>query len=419
MRPLRIAIISFDPYPHEVRSKRLAEAAADYGAEVDAICLSPGGDERLPEQHNGVRIYPLPIVRKPEAPLPWTTMEWLWFTALAAVKVARLHQTRHYDVIHVHNMPDFLVFAALVPKLQGARVILDVQDVSPELMGAKSGKRLRRLLVALATVQERASTAFADQVVTVGWPFERKLLDRSVPAAKLHVIINSADPHIFPESRRFAPDDALRPVTPPHTHESPFIVMYWGTVARRNGLMTAVRALALALPQAPHMRLDIMAAGRGDEIPQLKRLAQELGVADSVRITDPVAAEHIIDFIAHGDVGIIPYAVDGFADLVLPTKAYEMAWLRRPIVASSTPAICSMFRPESIALCQSGDPQSFADALVDLYHHPDKRKAMVENAAADYEPYRWERARERYHDLLAALTEQTPIGKVAVKQMRG
>jgi hypothetical protein len=34
--------------------------------------------------------------------------------------------TRRYDLVHVHNMPDVLVFGATVPKLLGARVILDL-----------------------------------------------------------------------------------------------------------------------------------------------------------------------------------------------------------------------------------------------------------------------------------------------------
>ena len=36
--------------------------------------------------------------------------------------------TRRYDLVHVHNMPDILVFAALVPKVFGAKVVLDLHD---------------------------------------------------------------------------------------------------------------------------------------------------------------------------------------------------------------------------------------------------------------------------------------------------
>lgn len=402
MAPIRVVSITYDYYPFDVRVRRLAEAAVAAGYEMDVICLRDTGESER-ETYNGVGIYRVPFGRGFGESLVANIQGWTKFGVHAGALVTRLHRRRRYDIVIVHNMPDFLVFSALIPKLMGAKVILDVQDVSPELIAAKAHGRRRAVLMWAASLQERVSTQFADVVLTVGWPFERKLLERKVPARKLDSVLNSADPGIFPVERRFSADDALRRVTAPHDASAPCIVMYWGTVARRNGLSTALAALALALPQAPTLRLDIMGVGRGDEIPQLKRLAAELGITDHVRYTDPVPAEQIVDFIAHGDIGIIPYAADGFADLVLPTKAYEMAWLRRPIIASSTPAIRSMFRPESLVLCRPEDPESFAEALVDLYFHPEKRRTLVENAAMDYEPYRWESMAQRYTALLARL----------------
>ena len=399
-RTIRVLSITYDYYPFDVRVRRMAEAAVDAGYEVDVLCIRQDGEAQS-EVYNGVNVYRLPLSRGFGQSLPATVLNWLLFTALAGATATRRHLPRPYDVVIVHNMPDFLVFAALIPKLLGAKVVLDVQDVSPELMAAKARGRKREALRWVASLQERLSTRFADLVITVGQPFEQKLLARSVPASKLRIILNSADPHIFPDSRRFSADDALRPVTAPQTSDAPFIVMYWGTLAQRNGLSTALRALALALPDAPTLRLDIM--GRGEAIPELKALAERLGIEGQVRFSDPVPAEKIVDFVTHGDVGIIPYSVDGFADLVLPTKAYELAWLRRPIIASNTPAIRSMFRPESLVLCEPDNPESFARALIQLYRQPEKRRALVASATADYEPYRWETMAQRYASLLADL----------------
>jgi glycosyltransferase involved in cell wall biosynthesis len=292
-------------------------------------------------------------------------------------------------------MPDFLVFSAFFPRLLGAKVILGVQDVSPELMGAKAKGRLRRLVVPLAIWQERVSTAFADHVITVGWPFEELLLKRGVPAEKLTIILNSADPKFFPRSSQHHTSRECSGVV------CPFILMYHGTVAERNGLDTAVRALALARRAVPQLRLDIQ--GRGEYLPFVKQLADELGVRDHVVITDPSPFERIVDFIAHGDLGIIPYRRDGFADLVLPTKAYEYAWMHCPIIASDTRAIRSMFRPESIKLCDPSKPEDFAEAIIDLYQHPEKRMSMVANADEDYQPYRWEVMAKRYQQLLTTM----------------
>ena len=121
-------MISFDWYPFEVRSLREAQAAGSAGHRVDFICLRQPYETKH-EIYDGVHVYRLPINRNYDGSLPQTIFQWCWFRLLAAIKIARLHMKNRYDVVHVHNMPDFLVFAALVPKLLGAKVILDVQDL--------------------------------------------------------------------------------------------------------------------------------------------------------------------------------------------------------------------------------------------------------------------------------------------------
>ncbi|HEU5439928.1 MAG TPA: glycosyltransferase family 4 protein [Ktedonobacterales bacterium] len=398
MGAIRVAAVTYDYYPFDVRVRRLAEAAADAGCEMDVICLRDEGEcER--ETYNGVDVYRLAMGRGFGKSLPRTVLDWSLFMLRAGALLTRLHLRRRYDVVHVHNMPDFLVFSALLPKLLGARVILDVQDVSPELMTAKAhgkGARARSVLFRLAALQERISAWFVDSVVTVGWPFEEKLLGRGVPKRKLAIVLNSADPKLFPPERRCPPPNLDGDPT------QPFIVMYWGTLAERNGLDVALRAVALARAEVPNVRLDIM--GRGEQVPVLKALAAELGIADQVRFSDPVPAEQIVDFVVHGDVGIIPYRVDGFAELVLPTKAYELAWMHRPIIASDTVAIRSMFRPVSLRLCPPEDSRAFADAIITLARDPQRRAELVAAAAEDYVPYEWEAMAARYAELLATLS---------------
>jgi glycosyltransferase involved in cell wall biosynthesis len=397
MPPIRICTITFDWYPFEPRVLRLVQAAEDAGYKVDVICLRQS-QEKAYEVHDGVHVYRMPMSRGFGLSLPMTVLHWCWFLLLAGATVTWLQLKHAYDVIHVHNMPDFLVFSTLFPKLLGAKIILDVQDVSPELMAVKAKRGLRGLATRLAIWQERISTIFADHVITVGWPFEELLLQRGVPKETLTIIINSADPKLFPPSRR---DLSL----PKSSKEAqPFILTYHGTLATRNSLATAIHALAQARLVVPQLRLDIQ--GQGEQLPILKQLAEELGVSDHVVFSDCCPPEEIVDFVLHGDVGIIPYQCDGFMERVLPTKAYEFAWMGRPMIASDTYAIRSMFRPESIVLCDASKPESFAEAIIDLYQHPEKRACMVEKAAEDYMAYRWETQAERYQQLLAVLSRK-------------
>jgi glycosyltransferase involved in cell wall biosynthesis len=407
MDQMRIVHITYDWYPHDILVRRVCEAAAHNGVEVDVLCSGAPGDPRE-DICDGVHAYRLPTGRLIAPPLPIQLLHWCYFTFLSGLVVTWMHLRRRYDVVHIHNIPDFLVFAGLGPKVLGAKIILHVQDVTPELMSVKSRGRKRWLLRTLAVAQERISTAFAHHLVTVGWPFERLLLQRGVAPSKLTTILNSADPALFPASRRSTPR------TQAPTKNNPMIFMYHGTLAHRNGLDTTIRALALALPKAPYIQLDLM--GRGEGIPAFKRLAQELGVGDRVVFVDSVPSERIVDFVTHGDVGIISYPVDGFMELVLPTKAYEYAWLGKPMIASDTPAIRSMFRPGSVILPEPSNVGAFASAMVSLYQDPEKRIDLARRAFEDYAPYRWELMAERYVELLARLTGravESPVGAPA------
>jgi glycosyltransferase involved in cell wall biosynthesis len=407
MSSIHVGTICFDWYPFEPRVLRLVQAAVDAHYSVDVICLHQP-HEKYYQTEEGVHIYRMPMNERFGHSLPLTVLSWCWLLLLAMVTVTFLHLKRPYDVIHVHNMPDFLVFATVIPKLLGAKIILDVQDVSPELMGAKVKGRKRKLAIWLAIWQERLSTRFADHVITVGWPFEEKLLSRGVPREKLSIIINSADPKLFPASRQCpSPADAA-------VEGQPFIVMYHGTVVERSGIDTAIRALALARKVVPNVRLDIQ--GRDEHLellPSLTRLAAELGVSEHVVFSRSCPPSKLVDFVTHGDVGIIPYRRDDFMELLLPTKAYEWAWMHRAMIASDMPGIRSMFRPESIILCDPQSPASFAQAIIDLYQHPEKRSQMVASALEDYAPFRWEPMAKRYQQLLLSLShkqQQDPIG---------
>ncbi len=395
MQPVRVGVITFDWYPFEARALRLTRAAADAGYLVDVICPRKA-HEAFHELEGNTHIYRLPVKRSGNFSLAGKILFWCLFVLSAGITMTWLHLRRRYKVVHVHNMPDFLVFSAFVPKLFGAKIILDIQDVTPELMQAKSKGQDHSWIVRFAIWQERISTAFADHIVTTGPLFEEALLQRGVPAKKITSILNSADPSLFPPERRCPP-----PFDASNDGERPFILMYHGTVEERNGLETAVRAFALARTVIPNLRLDIQ--GEGGYFHAVKRLAQELGLSDSIVFTGFVEVDKLVDFVVHGDVGIIPYRSNGFMDLVLPTKAYEFAWMGRAMIASDTRALRSMFRPEAIVLCEPDKPQAFADAIIDLYQHPEKRARMIQCAAEDYEAYRWEIMAKLYQHLLKTL----------------
>src|SRR5205823_12472960 len=101
--------------------------------------------------------------------------------------------------VQVHAPPDFLLASALVPRLRGAALVLDVHDLSSDMFGMRYGDRpaATRVERALRAV-ERLAAAAADAVVTVHEPYRRELISRGVPGDKIAVIMNTVDERHLP-----------------------------------------------------------------------------------------------------------------------------------------------------------------------------------------------------------------------------
>ena len=189
----------------------------------------------------------------------------LRFFVSAAARLNQLHAQRHYDTIQVHNLPDFLVFCALIPKLRGVPVILDLHDLMPEFYAGRFGQG-RSLMARLIRWQERLACRFADHVITVSEHWRQALIQRGVPEHKCSVVMNVADESIF------RPSEDARPRSP---GLDGFRLIYHGTLVERYGLDLAVQAVAQVRHDIPQIHLTLI--GLGDYVPHLTQMVQELG----------------------------------------------------------------------------------------------------------------------------------------------
>src|SRR5574338_30384 len=192
--PIHHCMIVHACYPHdETRVEREAQALIQHGIEVDAICLQQSPQEARYEVAAGVHVHRLPVRRNKKRGLFGQLLEYLAFFALAFFKAAGLQASRQYAVVETHNLPDFLVFAALWPKLMGAQVIHNIHDVMPEFYATRFQTGMQSWPVRLVRWQERISCKFADHIITVTELWRQTLIERGVPPDKISVVMNVAD----------------------------------------------------------------------------------------------------------------------------------------------------------------------------------------------------------------------------------
>src|SRR5438445_8926018 len=119
----RVCIISHSHYPYDARVSRQARALVRAGHEVDIICLRYE-DQPLISRSDGVAVYRLPFGRLRGGALRYL-FEFVTFQLAATLLAGALHVRRRYSVVETTSVPDWLVFAAIIPKLFGARALLD------------------------------------------------------------------------------------------------------------------------------------------------------------------------------------------------------------------------------------------------------------------------------------------------------
>ena len=369
----------------EPRARRQAEALLTEGFALDILCLREPGDPFL-ERWNGATLHHLPVRRHRGSGLAVYLVEYVAFFVLALAYVSWLALWRRYDLVQAHNVPDFLVFTALVPRLRGARVVLDVRDPLPDFYLSKYGAGPA---ARLAAAIERVSAAFADHVLTPGEPSRRRMVRRGVPATKITNVLNSADPCLFaPVERRPDPER--------------FTLVYHGGLFERYGLDVAIRAVAEVRDDIPGLNLRI--AGYGEEEASLRRLVGELGLEERVSFAGWIAPERIRDFVAGADLGIAPYRRDVFTDLIYPTKAFEYVAMGLPVVVSRLEGIAELFDGVPDMFVRPGDPDDLAEGIRALHEDRGRLAALAEAEKRVYAPLAWDGQRRAYLSVIDGLT---------------
>jgi glycosyltransferase involved in cell wall biosynthesis len=386
-------MVVFAPYPYgETRVQREAEALVGHGYEVDVICPRVRRDAAV-DTHHGVTIYRLPMRQARIQTLTARVLDYIAFFAVASVKLTKLNLQRHYDVVQVHNLPDFLVFAALIPKLTGSRVILDLHDLMPEFYQGRFGQESNGFLMRLILIQEKLSCRFADHVITVTEHWRQALVKRGVPPEKCSVVMNLADGDIF---HPFRPEDA-----PPKDGDR-FRLFYHGTMPERYGLDLVLQAVDRVRNQIPEIHLTLVGGGEHRAI--LKRMAEDLNLKENhVEFIRCVPAEELPPLIATADVGVVPYRDDVFTDSLLPTKLMEYAVMGLPSIVARTSAISACFDETMVQFFAPDDVEDLARCIVTLYTDRRRLAQLAQGIQKFSQRHNWTKASAEYVALVERL----------------
>jgi glycosyltransferase involved in cell wall biosynthesis len=317
LRGTRAAVLLYSYYPADPRPRRAAEALAKEGVTVDLICLRENENEPTRETINGVSVLRVRRRRYRGDKRRYVDQYAAFILTSFAYLTAR-SLTRKYDFVHVHNMPDVLVFSALVPKVLGAKVILDLHDPMPELMQTIFKLPEKSLSVRLLKRLEKWSLGFADLVLTVNLACKKIYASRSCPPQKIDVVMNSPDDDIF----RFRPPKANGSNGNGSDPARPFVILYHGSLVKRNGFDLAVDALEIVRKRIPTAKL-MVCGGRTPFFDEVMESVRQRALQESIQHLGARDVNQIVEAIESCDVGIIPNHRNIFTELNTPTRIFE------------------------------------------------------------------------------------------------
>jgi glycosyltransferase involved in cell wall biosynthesis len=384
----RVLLIGYTTYIRDARVKRHAEALLSRGDTVDVICLAPD----QPDRFNGVNLLALPMPRFRGSLKGGYLRAYLAFFVRASLLAARLSAQRRYDLVIVCTMPDAAVVTAMVPRMLGSKVLLDIHDTMPELYLEKFGDRGGALGARVLRFEERASAALAHHVLAVHEPHAERLVQAGIPRSKISVVVNSPDPRLFRPSEGFR-----------HDGDS-FTLLCHGTLTRRLGLDTAIEAVHRLRQRLPALRLRIL--GVGDHRYRAEVLTAELGLESRVLFEPRVPVEQLCPILTQASAGLVPNLPSSATHLMLPSKLLEYAICRIPVIAARLRTIEHYFPRDSVRYFEPGDPASLAEAIEELYFDRRLSESLASRAGEVVAQLSWERQRSHLFGAIDSLLER-------------
>jgi glycosyltransferase involved in cell wall biosynthesis len=385
---IKVCMIAYAEYGPDARINAYVRSIEQMGGSVDVFVLREGG-KRGYEEKGRSRIFYLANKYQGTNTALYIS-SYLIFFIKAFLKVSYMTIKERYEAAHIHNMPNFIIYAAIIAKVLGVRLLLDVHDLMPVNYMVKFNVSEEHILIKLLIMEQRISAWLASHVLCADH-MQKSYLERvcKIPAGKITVIMNL--PH----------EETFRSIIKPRS-DTKFRLIYHGTIAKRLGIDIILEAIHLVGDEVP-VHLSIY--GSGDFLPEVLSLADTLGLDGKVYFSRAFfPAEKIAEMVGGMDLGVIgnrrSLATEKF---MMPVKLLEYVYLRIPVVAPRLEIIQSYFDERMLKYYEPENAADLAKSIVELYKCPKERDSFVKNASSFYERRSWKTQAAEYVKLLSGL----------------
>ncbi len=370
MSKSRLYIVSELFYPEQTSTGYfVTEIAASLALnrEVVAVCARPTYSEKhvktaRTEIYKGIRIHRLVSSAFNKDRMLGRLLNLLTFTFLSVFTVVR-YVRRGDTALVLTNPPTVPPLVGLWCKLVGARAILLVHDVYPEVLIATEHLTTSSLVFRLLKIILDRPLRLFDTIVVLGRDMEKLLSEKlGTDRRRLTIIPNWGDTN---EIRPI--DRATNSFAQQLGVQGKCVIQFSGNLGRTHDLDAVVRAAELTL-DIPNLVFLVIGDGGG-----LRRLLVDRGqsVPGNVMLLPRQPREKLPEMLACADATLIPF-LSGMLGVSVPSRMYN-------IMAAGVPIIALADASSELAQCVSEEDAGWVLPIGDS----DKLAALVRRIATD------------------------------------
>ncbi len=286
--------------------------------------------------------------------------------------------SRRPDVVVVETDPPLLCLLGWLMQRRGARLVVYLQDIYPDL-GVAIGKIPDAWWTGILRRWMFATYRRADRVVVLSRDMRRRILDGDVSLDKITCVPNWID------TSRLQPQKSGNPFRDEHlqsidgTRPKPrVLVMYSGNMGlcqRLEDVLDAAERLK------DHSEVSFLLVGDGASRRRLEADARRRGL-DNVRFLPYQPIERLAESLSAADIHLVPLD-PRVSDCLMPSKLYGILASATPVlaIASADCELAEIVRQHGIGRTAApGDPDGIATAILEMVADHEHLRQMGQRA---------------------------------------
>jgi glycosyltransferase involved in cell wall biosynthesis len=385
---MKILMTLENDFSPDIRVEKEIRTLTSAGYEIVLACITRTGKDEI------IRQGLLTIHRK-------RIPEFIYKTSVAALKfplyfnfwrafLQSLYSKQSFDLIHVHDLPLARV-AIEIRERREIPVLLDLHENYPWLLQVSHHTQTLAGKLLSSHEQwvryEREMVCQADIILSVIEEQRERLIELGAAPERIYLVSNTPELSDIPGIGTGKGNDK-------------FVFVYAGNFGANRGIEIVFSALKEVVSKSPAFLLRLVGNGKRTTH-HLKKMADDLSLSEQIDFCGWQPYEKMLNFIAEGDVAILPHLKNPHSDHTIPNKLFQYMMLAKPVIASNCKPIKRIIeKTDSGYIYQDRDHLDLSEKM--LYAVNNRQEIILKGKngrKAVQEIYNWQRSGE---NLLAA-----------------